>query len=299
MDTRIKLALGTVQLGMNYGVANTSGKPTLQAARQIIETALEGGITWLDTAAAYGNSEEVVGDCLAQLPTNFSSEVKIVTKLPSIKNCTTEELDRLVAQSHSNLRREMIDGLMLHDADDLQSAPKDVLKHFLNYAGSDHVRKVGVSVYSLEQAEQAIEQFEVQLIQVPSNLFDRTFVDVNFFERCASAGIEVFVRSLYLQGLFFLPQGHPRISTINGAKTALDALHAFCKRVGCSVQELCYADASRFSHAHILMGAELPEQVLDNISHARLSARTEVLMTLWDSERPKVTEEVINPSMWE
>ncbi|MDA7539353.1 aldo/keto reductase [Akkermansiaceae bacterium] len=298
MGTQIKLALGTVQLGMNYGVANTSGKPTLESTRQIIETALEGGITWLDTAAAYGNSEEVVGDCLAQLPADFSSDVKIVTKLPSIKNCTMEELDCLVAQSRSNLRRDVIDGLMLHDADDLQSAPKDVLKHFLSYAGSDHVRKVGVSVYSLQQAEQAIEQFGVQLIQVPSNLFDRTFVDVDFFERCASAGIQVFVRSLFLQGLFFLPHGHPKISTINGAKPALDMLHAFCKRVGCSVQELCFADALRFSNAYILIGAELPEQVLNSISHTRFSARTEILINLWDSERPKVTEEVIDPRMW-
>jgi aryl-alcohol dehydrogenase-like predicted oxidoreductase len=283
---------------MDYGVANTSGKPTLEVARQIIEAALDGGITWLDTAAAYGDSEKVVGYCLAQLPTHLSSRAKIITKLPSIKNSTIKELERLVAQSLSNLGRDVIDGLMLHDADDLVSAPKDMLKHFFSLAESDHVRKVGISAYTLDQAEQAIEQFEIKLIQIPSNLFDRAFVEAGFFERCASAGIKVFVRSIYLQGLFFLPQGHPRISTINGAKPALDALRAFCTRVGCSVQELCYADASRFSHAHILMGAELPEQVLDNIKHAQLSTRSEVLLRLWDSERPEVTEELINPRLW-
>ena len=77
-----KMQLGTVQFGLDYGIANTSGKPSYETARDIIAVAWEGGINTLDTAAAYGDSEEVIGRVLAEL--NLQGEMQIISKVPPV-----------------------------------------------------------------------------------------------------------------------------------------------------------------------------------------------------------------------
>ena len=60
------MTLGTVQLGKDYGINNTTGKPDIQAAHEILSLALKNGINSLDTASAYGDSEAVIGSFIKQ-----------------------------------------------------------------------------------------------------------------------------------------------------------------------------------------------------------------------------------------
>jgi len=292
------LTLGTVQLGVDYGVANSVGRPAFETAKEIVRTALEGGIEWLDTAVVYGDSEAVIGRCLRELDQDLTKNVKIITKLPSLKGCSEAEIDCLLEESLKKLNCDQIQGLMLHSAQDLLEVDRAKLDHFFNYRESGKVKQVGVSVYTVEQAKYAINNFEVDIIQFQSNLLDRSFLDGGIFDLCAEKGIQVFVRSIFLQGLFFLSADDPKIKGVKGAAEALCVLHTFCSEYGCSVPELCFADVSRFKNASIIIGAEQPSQVVENLKNASQSENLLHLLDEWDIRRPSVTNELTNPVLW-
>ena len=295
---KLKLALGTVQLGMNYGLANSTGRPGLQTAKDILEVSLKGGIQWLDTAIAYGDSEGVVGKCLKMINPELANQGKIITKLPALNKYSLEELDHLLDSSRRHLERESVDGLLLHDASDLYNAPAEKLEHFCGYKKNGKAKRLGVSVYTVEQAEYAINNFDIDIIQVPSNLFDRSFLDAGFFSKCKKLKVEVFVRSIFLQGLFFLKKDDPRLAKIADAPKAVEILHEFCREHGCSVAELCFADATRFTNAKIIIGAELPAQVTENIKMSERAFESSSLLEDWDRIRPVTSETLTDPSRW-
>ena len=101
-----KLMLGTVQFGLNYGVANTTGKPSFEAAKTILKAAYDGGVTALDTAPEYGDSEEVIGRALAEL--GLTDRFKIVTKIPKLpEGCDAEKF--IAGSLENSLRKLRID----------------------------------------------------------------------------------------------------------------------------------------------------------------------------------------------
>ncbi len=77
-----RLTLGTVQLGLPYGIANQTGQPDYRTSLEIVAAALEGGINSFDTASSYGNGEQVLGQALAEL--RATDAVRITTKCPPI-----------------------------------------------------------------------------------------------------------------------------------------------------------------------------------------------------------------------
>ena len=104
-----KLVLGTAQLGLNYGIANKTGKPDLATARDIVSAAWEGGIRYFDTAQAYGESEQVLGDLLSDL--GIGNEVHIITKpSPDIDHGNKKKLEDALSQSLENLKCDQIYG---------------------------------------------------------------------------------------------------------------------------------------------------------------------------------------------
>ena len=93
-----KLVLGTVQFGLNYGIANTDGKPAPERVRQILQTAYDNGIRTLDTAAAYGESETVLGTELKNL--GLLDKMKIVSKVPPVPaNFSDCEVEKFIIKS--------------------------------------------------------------------------------------------------------------------------------------------------------------------------------------------------------
>ena len=78
-----KLILGTVQFGLNYGIANSEGKPDLNKVRAILRCAADHGIRILDTAAAYGDSETVIGTVFAE-DSALKNHFQVVSKIPPL-----------------------------------------------------------------------------------------------------------------------------------------------------------------------------------------------------------------------
>ena len=169
-----EMTLGTVQLGMNYGIANQDGKPSEEKSFSILRSALEGGVNTLDTARAYGDSEQVIGRFLK----TWDGEMpNIVTKVPKLQGDTPKELEKFVAesveQSMQNLGVNKLSAVMLHGAKDPiihGKACADAVKGLIDHG---YTERVGVSVYGADDIDGMLPYDVFSVTQVPMSIFDQ------------------------------------------------------------------------------------------------------------------------------
>jgi len=196
-----KLALGTVQFGLPYGVANQKGQVAQSEVQEILDLARANGINTLDTAIAYGESERVLGAIALD---GFD----IITKLPSVPdNCTDISgwVERELEGSLSRLNVSKVDGLLLHSPSQLTSAIGQTLyETLLKKKHEGVVRNIGVSVYSPDELSLLIESFQFDLIQAPFNIIDSRLKEAGIFEKLTSSGTQLHVRSVFMQGLLLM-----------------------------------------------------------------------------------------------
>lgn len=203
----MKLGLGTVQFGTDYGISNQSGQTSPVEVAKILEFAAANGITYLDTAPAYGNSESVLGKCLKP-----SHQFRIVTKIDKIGKSQIEDcdVDLVLAtfhQSLKNLHQKSVYGLLVHHPDDLLEEGGGILFQALEYLKTEGlVKKIGVSVYDQVQIEKLLDKYSIDLIQVPLNVFDQRLLENGYLDSLKSAKIEIHVRSVFLQGLLLMSE---------------------------------------------------------------------------------------------
>jgi len=198
-----RIALGTAQFGMPYGIANASGQVTPEEVGRILRTAKDSGISTLDTAVAYGESEKVLGAAGVE-------DFKVISKLPPLPDGDLDVaawVHRQVEESLGRLRVDRLDGLLLHRPADLQGRQAVALAEglqTLKVAGK--VGKTGISLYEISEIEPAMERMDVDIVQAPFNLVGRQLSDSGWLDRLASDSVEVHVRSVFLQGLLLLPR---------------------------------------------------------------------------------------------
>ena len=188
-----KLALGSVQFGLDYGISNIKGVTDELEVRDILKLAMSKGIDLIDTAFGYGNSEEVLGKI-------GISTFKIVTKfLPSTKEISIEDQIKV---SFARLKVSQVYGLLAHRPLSLVDNPK-IWDYLRKLKEEGIVMKIGFSLNSTEEIDLLIKNgFMPDIIQVPFNYLDRRFIPymIQFKEN----GCEVHTRSTFLQGLFFI-----------------------------------------------------------------------------------------------
>jgi aryl-alcohol dehydrogenase-like predicted oxidoreductase len=201
----VKLGLGTVQFGTDYGVSNKSGQTSPDEVSQILEFAADSGIRYLDTAPAYGNSESLLGQHLKS-----AHQFRIVTKTNKIGksqiDCTDIDLvSATFYRSLQNLQQGSVYGLLVHHPDDLLAEGGEQLFEALKSLQTEGlVEKIGVSVYDQVQIEQLLDKYPIDLIQIPLNVFDQRLLKNAYLDSLATSGIEIHVRSVFLQGLLLM-----------------------------------------------------------------------------------------------
>lgn len=199
----MKLALGTVQFGLNYGLANTSGQVSSEVARDILQHAHQAGIDTLDTAIAYGESESVLGKIGVQ-------SWKVVTKLPAVPDGCTDVTQWVQAQVQGSLGRIGIDslhGLLLHRPGQLlEDIGAELFAALESLKADGLVVKVGISVYGPAELDALSGRYTFDLVQAPLNILDRSLVDSGWAQRLKNDGVEVHTRSAFLQGLLLMPK---------------------------------------------------------------------------------------------
>ena len=185
-----KLVLGTVQFGLQYGV-NSAGRPSENVVKSILAEAAKGGIYTLDTSSAYGNSEEILGESITP-EENF----KIVSKYPKGETPVRE----MFKGSLSRLKIVKLYGYLLHHFEVYKNNPK-VWDDFVALKESGKVEKIGFSLYAPDELEFILNnKSPFDLIQVPFNVFDKKFLP--YMKELHEKGVEIHVRSTFLQGLF-------------------------------------------------------------------------------------------------
>jgi aryl-alcohol dehydrogenase-like predicted oxidoreductase len=198
----MKLALGTAQFGMKYGLSNTLGKVPQPEIQQMLNFALNNSIDLLDTAIAYGSSEECLGYAGV-------SNFKVITKLPPIPdNCENiyQWVEEQVAGSRSRTGVDAFYGLLLHKASDLIGANGSELYTALEaHRRNGEILKIGISIYSPQELDLIYEKFSIDIVQAPFNLIDRRLHTTGWLDRLKSGGVEVHTRSIFLQGLLLMP----------------------------------------------------------------------------------------------
>jgi len=224
-----RLALGTAQFGLDYGISNDRGRIPKEEVFSILDLAANSGIDTLDTAPAYGTSEEVIGEYLKKHTNKFS----IVSKL-------SKESFSNVKGSVDGILRKLgvsdIYGILFHHFDDFKNDP-DHFRSLQDMKAAGKIKKIGFSLYSTADLEYLFDSdIDFDLIQVPYNVFDQRFE--KYFNKLAERGIEIHIRSVFMQGLFFMDMDKldPFFSNV---KKDLEYIHSVAEDLKISMVELC------------------------------------------------------------
>jgi aryl-alcohol dehydrogenase-like predicted oxidoreductase len=197
----MKIALGSVQFGIPYGIVNSNGQVEKLEAKGILDYAKSVGVDTIDTAIAYGTSEQ----CLGEIGVDG---YHLVTKLPQIPddygNLKTW-VQNHVESSLNTLGVETLSGLLLHRPNQLLDTDKEDLWSILLQLKSDGiVKKIGFSIYTPDELDKLWDSFKPDLVQAPYNILDRRLETSGWLECMHKENVEVHVRSIFLQGLLLM-----------------------------------------------------------------------------------------------
>ena len=204
----MRLALGTVQFGLPYGIANQAGQVTQDEGKAMLQLAAGNGINTLDTAIAYGESEQRLGEIGIQ-------DWQIVSKLPAIPDDCADILQWVAGAVDGSLQRLNVNslyGLLLHRPQQHLKKNGDKLYRALQQLKQDGlVGKIGISIYAPSELDTLCGRFQFDLVQAPFNILDRRLIDTGWLTRLAELGTELHVRSVFLQGLLLMsPTARPK-----------------------------------------------------------------------------------------
>lgn len=297
MDKVSTLCLGTAQLGMDYGIANEQGIPDDGHALQIIEFALSQGIHTFDTAQAYGKSEAVLGNILSFLKPAFP--LKIVTKIsPDIDHIDPEQMRQALTGSLRRLKQKTIYGYMLHDEKLLSLWNKGLKSILKGFQSEGLIKKIGISLYTPQKALECLGIDGIDLIQIPSNILDRRFSNMNIFESARNKNKTVFVRSIFLQGLLLMDPD--KLSPeMDYAVPTLKKIDYHAKRTGLTKQQLAMAYAKHaFQPSRIIVGIETLDQLKENLKLWNQTCRLKDIMSI-ERDIIEIDKRIIDPSKWD
>ncbi|MBD3231359.1 aldo/keto reductase [Candidatus Dependentiae bacterium] len=224
-----KIALGTAQFGLDYGINNLSGKIAENISHQILRYAYDRKIDYIDTAYVYGDSEQVLGSFIKKNKINF----KIISKFSC---CSIDNFEKSFIESLHRLNSKQLYGYLVHDFKFFIKNPLLWTK-FLKIKNDLLVSKIGFSLYFEEELDYLLDSgIEFDIIQVPYSIFDQRFA--KYFRILKSKGIEIFVRSVFLQGLVFksFENLEPKFSKF---KCKLKALNKLAEELNLSISSIC------------------------------------------------------------
>ncbi len=291
-----KLTLGTVQFGLPYGIANMIGQPSRKTVSDIILCAFEGGINCLDTAAIYGQSEELIGEILEDLC--LCDEAIVVTKIHALAGgLSSHEAEKLIEESAvrsmKRLRLDVIHICLMHREEDACYA-----EEFEKLVSKGIAASTGFSVGSPEGAASVLDLNATNAIQIPSSAVDKRYREAGIMARAASIDKLVFVRSIYLQGLLLMPDEDVPDDLAEILPVKRD-LRRLAGESGITLPELLLRYAITIEGvSSLVVGVETLEQTRENIRMADKGPLPEDIFRKIDDIVPSLSEHILNPARW-
>lgn len=299
-----ELVLGSVQLGLAYGVANKTGKPSRGAALQLVRQAADAGVTQFDTARAYGDSEERLGEALDGLAARAITKLSPLADLPAgaSRGEVRDAVDASIAESLTALRRKRIDCLLLHRASHMTAFGGAIWERLLERLEDGSVSALGVSVQSPQEAQDALACREVRHIQMPFNLLDWRWREAGVIaEMEKRPDVTVHARSVFLQGLLAAndPKIWPRIEGVD-PPAVLKLIAELAEEFGReNTADLCLAYARGQSYIDgVVIGLETMEQLDTNLRLAVKRPLTTAEGTLVEARVPRLPARLLDPAQW-
>ena len=295
----MKLCLGTVQFGMDYGIQG-QGRPTETLADEMLAYAFNQGINCLDTASAYGNAEDVIGNFIKKNKEKFD-KIQIISKLPSYSLETVSDkewTDTALYHAEHSISTLGIDRLyayLFHHAGYIFQ--EKAVEALTSVTDRGLAEKIGVSVYSPEEAMKALEYREVKVIQIPYNIFDQRLDQCGFFRKAQKTGVEIYARSTLLQGLVMMdPDRLPE--KMNFAAGYLRRFLNICREYNILPLQAAvgYVSASPYID-YMVFGADNKKQLAEYISIRDMGMPKEMMSDL-KSAFEAVEEKLVNPALW-
>mgnify|MGYP006095556589 FL=1 len=286
-----KLILGTVQFGLNYGVNNSAGKPSKENIKSILDSAYNSGIQLLDTAEAYGDSQNKIGE----YHNNSTNKFNVITKFSS----NTEGFSlNIIERVYNNLKILDVDKLycyMFHSFDDFNKYFEKYRKDLLTLKRDGIINNIGVSLYSNDELESVLKFNEITLVQLPFNLLDNNNKRGNIIKKAKAKGIEIHTRSAFLQGLFFKNTSEFTVK-IKPLEPYLNLLNDLCdedyKMNDLALNYVC----NQKNIDKVLIGVDNVHQLESNILSEKKNIKKELINNIEaiDVEETKL----LNPSNW-
>ncbi len=258
MDISDKLILGTVQLGIPYGINNHTGQPNQSTANEILHSAWEAGIRLLDTAESYGNAQQVIGHYHASQSVSFD----VITKLMPGKQPT--EVRSSLIEDIKVMNVDSLYGFMFHHLDVFKQNVS-ALDDLKSMKAEGLIKRIGVSVYSNDELEYVLNFPEINLIQLPFNMLDNWYQRGESIKKAKEKGIEIHVRSVFLQGLFFMKEAEIPVK-LNPLVPFLRQLGNICEEFNMTMEMAAMGYAlARPEIDKVLIGVETPAQLQNNL----------------------------------
>ena len=284
-----KFILGTVQMGLDYGINNTNGQVSLENSYEILEYAYDNGIRVLDSAEAYGNAHEVIGSFHKS---HSDKSFEVITKLPHHFDADIGERVNIYLK---DLQVNQLHALLFHSF----SSYKENMNNFnvlTALKAKGKIKYIGVSVYTNEEIEDVIQNDDIDIIQLPFNLFDNSNLRGDILEKAKLNGKIIHTRSALLQGLFFKNINSVN-KTVQNLKNEMLQLSTITKNSKVSIAHLALNYClQQTSIDNVLIGVDSIEQLKDNLK--ALDHRLEINM-IHRINNIKVNDiNLLNPSLW-
>ena len=291
--------LGCAQFGQKYGISNKNAILNESETKSIIKRTIDSGINFFDTAADYGNSEEILGKILALYK---NKDLVIATKIKYIKdkfiNSKTikKEIQSSLESSLKKLQRDYLDIVYIHQYLLFFSFPEIFLEVLNNYKKKGFIRYIGISLYEPYEINKALEYDEIDIFQIPYNVLNRDFEESNGINLLKQKEKLIILRNIFLQGLFFLSLNNlPKY--FKPVQKTLKTFYKEIKKKFNSKEEFFLGYVLNKYRWPIILGVYFVSQLKKNLSIFDSPPSKEIFKKV-ESKIPNISKAYTDPRNW-
>ncbi len=297
----MKLCLGTVQLGMNYGVKKES-KPSLDQCIKMLKISIDNGIEIIDTAFMYGEAEEIIGKFFKVYP-KYKARVKIISKLkPNIlESVEKKDIYKVIKdnlfESLKLMGVESLEGYLFHTPDYIYN--QEALNSLVKLKAEGYIKNIGVSIYEEKEALYAVQHKDINFIQYPYSILDQRLDKTDFFKLAKKNDKILFSRSAFLQGLLLMDLKDVP-DYLKGALKDLEKIKSYSKRYQIDILTACIDFIKLKNEAdYFVLGVNTSEQLIEDIKLFNSDKKMNLdLLNELKNDFNSIDKSIVMPSLW-
>ena len=277
-----KLIIGSANFTQKYGVDLV--KINHKENEKIIKLAKKKGINEIDTAETYLKDHSILN--------NIDKKFKFSTKvIPDKKWLSLDFCQEKLKNHFKYLNNNMIETLLFHDIKVLLT--KDGKKIFDNLdllKKRKYFKKIGLSIYETNNLNFVTSKFNFDVIQCPYNILDNRIISSGWFDKLKAKGIEIHVRSIFLQGLLVNKSLYKK-QYFNKWKNFFIQWFAYLKKNNISPIDYCLSDVLNKDFDKIIIGINNSKNLKQILNFKFINKKKMINLNISDKK-------LIDPRKW-